>query len=72
MGAKEIVQLVGAPYERRQMGTAEWWMYRDKDLHVVIIDHDTVANCVTQQEAMKIMTDALKQFDSLRKQPVTQ
>lgn len=67
MKSADVVKLVGVPNQRRNMNMAQWWLYTDKDSHVVVISADTVANCLTKKEAIKIMTETLNAFDSLRK-----
>lgn len=67
MKSTEVISLMGVPSRRQIMGEAQWWIYNDSAQHLVVIDHDTVANCMTQKEAMQIMSDALKKFDSLNK-----
>ncbi|HMH32381.1 MAG TPA: hypothetical protein VK543_05085 [Puia sp.] len=67
MKPDEVVQLVGTPERRQPMNTAEWWLYHDPEKHVVIINNDTVTNCTTQEEAIKVMERNLKTFDSLQK-----
>jgi hypothetical protein len=66
MTSKEVVRLIGAPERRQPMGSAAWWIYNDPEKHVIIISDDTVTNCTTQEEAMKIMERNLKTFDSLK------
>jgi hypothetical protein len=67
MKSADVVSMVGVPLRRQTMGEAQWWLYNDSGQHLVVIEHDTVANCMTQKEAMQIMSDALKKFDSLNK-----
>ena len=67
MSSSEVVSRVGAPGERRRLNQAEWWLYSDPEHHIVVIDADTVANCLTRQEAMRIMDTVLRSFDSPRK-----
>ena len=67
MKPTDVIALVGAPVRKQSMGMAEWWIYNDKDKHIVVINNDTVTNCTTQQEAMKIMNDVLKSIDSAKK-----
>ena len=67
MKSSEVVRLVGAPSRKQQMGVSIWWLYTDPENHMVIINSDTVANCTTQKDAMRIMDDALRTYDSLHK-----
>jgi hypothetical protein len=67
MRSSEAIKLVGVPYRRQQVGGVDWWLYNDSAQHIVVVDHDTVANCTTQRQAIEIMTHALKSIDSLRK-----
>jgi hypothetical protein len=67
MKSAEVVKLVGAPPRKQPMGVSMWWLYNDPEKHMVVINSDTVANCTTQKDAMKIMDDALRAYDSLRR-----
>ncbi|MBS1598552.1 MAG: hypothetical protein JST75_10040 [Bacteroidetes bacterium] len=67
MKTADVVKLVGVPPRKQPMGDSMWWLYTDPDKHMVIINNDTVANCTTQKDAMRIMDDALRTYDSLHK-----
>ncbi len=66
MRAAEVVRLAGVPYRKQRMSGVDWWLYNDSAQHIVVVDHDTVANCSTQKDAIEIMTRVLKAMDSLR------
>jgi len=67
MKSNEVIRMIGLPARKQPMGAAMWWLYNDSEKHMVIINNDTVANCTTQKDAMKIMDDALRTHDSLRR-----
>jgi hypothetical protein len=67
MKSTDVVKLVGAPVRTQPMGVSTWWLYNDPEKHMVIINSDTVANCTTQKDAIRIMDDALRMYDSLHK-----
>lgn len=67
MKSTDVVKLVGAPMRKQQMGVSMWWLYNDAEKHMVIINSDTVANCTTQKNAMRIMDEALRTYDSIHK-----
>jgi len=67
MKSGDVVKLVGVPMRKQPMGVSTWWLYNDSEKHMVIINSDTVANCITQKNAMRIMDDALRMYDSLHK-----
>jgi len=67
MKSTQVIKLVGAPLRKQPMGVSMWWLYNDPEKHMVIINSDTVANCTTQKDAMKIMDDALRTYDSLHR-----
>ncbi len=66
MKSSEVVRIVGAPLRKQEMGVSTWWLYNDPQKHMVIINSDTVANCTTQKDAMRIMDDALRTYDSMK------
>jgi hypothetical protein len=63
--ASDILRRYGAPASRRKMPNAEWWVYNDPDKHVLVINSDTIANVLTQAQAMQIMRETLQIADSL-------
>ncbi|HTS44467.1 MAG TPA: hypothetical protein VMH01_08735 [Puia sp.] len=67
MKTPEVIRLVGIPDRKQPMNTTTWWIYKDEQHHLIIIDNDTVSNCLTEDEAMKIMNEVLKTFDSTYK-----
>jgi len=67
MKSADVVKLVGAPMRKQEMGVSMWWLYNDVEKHMVIINSDTVANCTTQKNAMRIMDEALRTYDSIHK-----
>ena len=67
MHSDQVVELIGTPDRRQPMGQSEWWMYNDTAKHLVVIGNDTVINCTTQAEAMKVMEQNLKTIDSIQK-----
>jgi hypothetical protein len=66
MRSADVIRLAGVPYRKQRMSGVDWWLYNDSAQHIVVVDHDTVANCSTQKEAIEIMTHALRAIDSLR------
>ena len=67
MKSADVVKLVGVPVRKQPMGVSTWWLYNDSEKHMVIINSDTVANCTTQKDAIRIMDEALRMYDSLHK-----
>jgi len=64
MKSSEVIRMVGTPMTRRPMQTSDWWLYNDLEKHIIIIGHDTVINCTTQEKASKIMEENLRSIDS--------
>jgi len=67
MKSAQVVKLVGAPARKQEIGVSTWWIYSDPEKHMVVINSDTVANCVTQKDAIRIMDDALRTYDSMHR-----
>ncbi|MFI5154103.1 MAG: hypothetical protein ACHQET_12260 [Chitinophagales bacterium] len=64
MKSSEVIQLVGTPMTRRSMQTSDWWLYNDPNKHIIVMGHDTVIICTTQEQASKIMEENLRSIDS--------
>ena len=67
MKSKDVIKLVGSPPRKQPIGVSMWWMYDDPEKHMIIINSDTVANITTQKDAIRIMDDALRTYDSLHR-----
>jgi hypothetical protein len=63
--AVDLLNRFGTPESKRKMGNAQWWLYNDEAKHILVIDSDTVANVLTQEEAARIMKQTLQLADSL-------
>ena len=67
MKSADVIKLIGAPPRKQPIGVSMWWLYNDPEKHMIIINSDTVANITTQKDAIRIMDDALRTYDSLHR-----
>ena len=63
MKSSEVVDILGTPEDKTNVfGDIEWWDY---NTHIVVIDADTVVNCISKKEAEKEAEELQESLDSL-------
>lgn len=66
MKSSEVTELVGEPNQKQEMAIAgTYWNY---DTHLVVIQADTVAECLSQEDYKKRMTEFNEGMEKLQKE----